>query len=93
MQLRALLLEYQRQQALYELSIRLGALAERQHGVITVDQLKQLWVNSDVTNYSELGDDADTGERIQKRLAIDRTRGSDRLRRAPGSTWMSGSRS
>src|SRR5262249_47107470 len=31
-QLRALLLEYQRQQALYDLSLRLAALAERQNG-------------------------------------------------------------
>ena len=29
---------------------------------LTVDQLKQLWSSSEVTNYSELGDDADTGE-------------------------------
>ena len=29
---------------------------------LTTDQLKQLWETDDVTNYSELGDDADTGE-------------------------------
>jgi phosphate transport system substrate-binding protein len=29
---------------------------------LTTDQLKQLWVDDKVTNYSELGDDADTGE-------------------------------
>ncbi len=29
---------------------------------LTVDQLKQLWETDDVTNYSELGEDADTGE-------------------------------
>jgi phosphate transport system substrate-binding protein len=29
---------------------------------LTTDQLKQLWVDDTVTNYSELGDDADTGE-------------------------------
>jgi phosphate transport system substrate-binding protein len=29
---------------------------------LTVDQLKQLWETDEVTNYSELGDDADTGE-------------------------------
>jgi phosphate transport system substrate-binding protein len=29
---------------------------------LSVDQLKQLWSNSDVTNYSQLGDDADTGD-------------------------------
>ena len=29
---------------------------------LTVDQLKQLWADDTVTNYSELGDDADTGE-------------------------------
>ena len=31
---------------------------------LTVDQLKQLWENDDVTNYSELGEDADTGEAL-----------------------------
>jgi len=41
-QLRQLLLEYQRQQALYELSLRLAALAERQNGnlKVTVDLAK-----------------------------------------------------
>ena len=29
---------------------------------LSTDQLKQLWVNDDVTNYSELGNDADTGD-------------------------------
>jgi phosphate transport system substrate-binding protein len=29
---------------------------------LTTDQLKQLWVDDKVTNYSELGNDADTGE-------------------------------
>ncbi len=29
---------------------------------LTVDQLKQLWVDDKVTNYSELGKDADTGD-------------------------------
>ncbi len=29
---------------------------------LTVDQLKQLWETDDVTNYSELGEDADSGE-------------------------------
>lgn len=29
---------------------------------LTTDQLKQLWETDEVTNYSELGDDADTGE-------------------------------
>jgi phosphate transport system substrate-binding protein len=29
---------------------------------LSVDQLKQLWETSDVTNYSDLGDDADSGE-------------------------------
>jgi phosphate transport system substrate-binding protein len=29
---------------------------------LTTDQLKQLWVDDSVTNYSELGEDADTGE-------------------------------
>jgi phosphate transport system substrate-binding protein len=29
---------------------------------LTVDQLKQLWVDDQVANYSELGEDADTGE-------------------------------
>ena len=29
---------------------------------LTTEQLKQLWENDDVTNYSELGDDADTGD-------------------------------
>jgi phosphate transport system substrate-binding protein len=29
---------------------------------LTVDQLKQLWIDDKVTNYSELGQDADTGE-------------------------------
>ena len=29
---------------------------------LTVDQLKQLWETDDVTNYSELGEDADTGQ-------------------------------
>ncbi len=29
---------------------------------LTTDQLKKLWVNSDVTNYSQLGNDADTGD-------------------------------
>ena len=29
---------------------------------LTTDQLKQLWSDDTVTNYSELGDDADTGE-------------------------------
>jgi phosphate transport system substrate-binding protein len=29
---------------------------------LSVDQLKQLWSNSDVTNYSQLGNDADTGD-------------------------------
>jgi len=29
---------------------------------LTTDQLKQLWVDDEVTNYSELGEDADTGE-------------------------------
>ncbi len=29
---------------------------------LTVDQLAQLWTDDSVTNYSELGDDADTGE-------------------------------
>jgi phosphate transport system substrate-binding protein len=29
---------------------------------LTTDQLKQLWLDDSVTNYSELGDDADTGE-------------------------------
>jgi phosphate transport system substrate-binding protein len=29
---------------------------------LTVDQLQQLWIDDNVTNYSELGDDADTGE-------------------------------
>jgi phosphate transport system substrate-binding protein len=29
---------------------------------LSVDQLKQLWVDDKVTNYSELGNDADTGE-------------------------------
>ena len=31
---------------------------------LTTDQLKQLWSNSDVTNYSQLGNDADTGDPI-----------------------------
>ncbi|MCY2953627.1 MAG: hypothetical protein NTU53_16855 [Planctomycetota bacterium] len=41
-QMRQLLLEYQRQQALYELSLRLAALAERQNGnlKVTVDLAK-----------------------------------------------------
>ena len=29
---------------------------------LTTDQLKKLWSNSDVTNYSQLGNDADTGD-------------------------------
>ena len=29
---------------------------------LSIDQLKQLWADDTVTNYSELGDDADTGE-------------------------------
>ncbi len=29
---------------------------------LTVDQLKELWSTSKITNYSELGEDADTGE-------------------------------
>jgi len=29
-----------------------------------VDQLEQLWIDDEVTNYSELGDDADSGEAI-----------------------------
>ena len=29
---------------------------------LTTDQLKQLWADDTVTNYSDLGDDADTGE-------------------------------
>jgi phosphate transport system substrate-binding protein len=29
---------------------------------LTTDQLKQLWIDDKVTNYSELGEDADTGE-------------------------------
>jgi phosphate transport system substrate-binding protein len=29
---------------------------------LTTDQLKELWTDDQVTNYSELGDDADTGE-------------------------------
>jgi phosphate transport system substrate-binding protein len=29
---------------------------------LTTDQLKQLWLDDSVTNYSELGEDADTGE-------------------------------
>jgi phosphate transport system substrate-binding protein len=29
---------------------------------LTTDQLKQLWETDDVTNYSELGEDAETGE-------------------------------
>ncbi len=29
---------------------------------LTTDQLEQLWETDEVTNYSELGDDADTGE-------------------------------
>jgi phosphate transport system substrate-binding protein len=29
---------------------------------LTTDQLKQLWSNSDATNYSQLGNDADTGD-------------------------------
>jgi phosphate transport system substrate-binding protein len=29
---------------------------------LTTDQLKQLWADDSVSNYSELGDDADTGE-------------------------------
>ena len=29
---------------------------------LTVDQLKELWSTSDITNYSELGEDADTGD-------------------------------
>jgi phosphate transport system substrate-binding protein len=29
---------------------------------LTTEQLKQLWVNSDVTNYSQLGNDADTSD-------------------------------
>lgn len=29
---------------------------------LTTDQLKQLWADDSVTNYSELGEDADTGE-------------------------------
>jgi phosphate transport system substrate-binding protein len=32
---------------------------------LTTDQLKQLWETDDVTNYSELGEDADTGEPLQ----------------------------
>ena len=31
---------------------------------LTTDQLKQLWVDDKVTDYSDLGDDADTGEAI-----------------------------
>jgi phosphate transport system substrate-binding protein len=31
---------------------------------LSTDQLKQLWVDDKVTNYSELGDDADSGEAI-----------------------------
>jgi phosphate transport system substrate-binding protein len=31
---------------------------------LSVDQLKQLWVDDAVANYSELGDDADSGEAI-----------------------------
>jgi phosphate transport system substrate-binding protein len=31
---------------------------------LSVDQLKQLWENDTVTNYSELGDDADSGEAL-----------------------------
>ena len=31
---------------------------------LSTDQLKQLWENDEVTNYSELGDDADSGEAI-----------------------------
>ena len=31
---------------------------------LTADQLKQLWVDDKVTNYSELGDDADSGETL-----------------------------
>jgi phosphate transport system substrate-binding protein len=29
---------------------------------LSVDQLKQLWIDDEVTNYSELGNDADTGD-------------------------------
>jgi phosphate transport system substrate-binding protein len=31
---------------------------------LSVDQLKQLWANSDVSNYSDLGNDADTGDAL-----------------------------
>ena len=31
---------------------------------LTTDQLKQLWANDEVTNYSDLGEDADSGEPI-----------------------------
>ena len=31
---------------------------------LSTDQLKQLWIDDKVTNYSELGDDADSGEAI-----------------------------
>ena len=31
---------------------------------LTTDQLKQLWETDEVTNYSELGDDADSGEAL-----------------------------
>jgi phosphate transport system substrate-binding protein len=31
---------------------------------LSTDQLKQLWIDDKVTNYSELGDDADSGEAV-----------------------------
>ncbi len=31
---------------------------------LSVDQLKQLWIDDQVTNYSELGNDADTGDAL-----------------------------
>src|SRR3954471_5894432 len=53
-QLRALLLEYQRQQALYELSLRLAALAERQNGNLkTVVDLAKLTGNQTASRFDD----------------------------------------
>src|SRR4051812_11602340 len=53
-QLRALLLEYQRQQALYELSLRLAALAERQNANLkTVVDLAKMTGNATASRFDD----------------------------------------
>src|SRR3954471_5493775 len=53
-QLRALLLEYQRQQALYELSLRLAALAERENANLkTVVDLAKMTGNATASRFDD----------------------------------------